>query len=146
MRFRRRFARFREAEVKGILENIGAKRLLSGQKGFGLIEVLIAVAILSIAATAFLGAISTSAIAINKQDRKITSEALAVSQINHTKSQAYQIAPASYPIIPSVPSNYAVTSNATAIVGKDGNIQLITVTVSRGGNTIYTLEDYKVNR
>ena len=146
MRMSRRVARVKEVEVKGMLANIRSRHLFSGQKGFGLIEVLIAVTILSIAATAFLGAISTSAIAINKQDRKITSEALAVSQMNLTKSQAYQAAPASYSIIPSAPSNYTVTSNATTIPGKDGNIQLITVTVSRGGNTIYTLEDYKVNR
>lgn len=146
MRMSRRVARVKEVEVKGMLANIRSRRLFSGQKGFGLIEVLIAVTILSIAATAFLGAISTSAIAINKQDRKITSEALAVSQMNLTKSQAYQAAPASYSIIPSAPTNYTVTSNATTIPGKDGNIQLITVTVSRGGNTIYTLEDYKVNR
>ena len=146
MRFRRRIARFKEADVRGALRNLGLKRLIKGQKGFGLVEVLIAVTILSIAATAFLGAISTSAIAINKQDRKITSEALAVSQINHTKSLAYQVAPTSYTIMPTVPTNYVVTSDATAIAGKDDNIQLITVTVSRGGNTIYTLEDYKVNR
>ncbi len=132
--------------MKRILANIRSKRLFRGQKGFGLIEVLIAVTILSIAATAFLGAISTSAIAINKQDRKITSEAIAVSQMNHTKSESYLIAPSSYPIMPSVPTNYVVTSDATAIAGKDENIQLITITVSRGGNTIYTLEDYKVNR
>ncbi len=146
MRISRRVARVKEVEVKGILANIRSRRLFSGQKGFGLIEVLIAVTILSIAATAFLGAISTSAIAINKQDRKITAEAIAVSQMNLTKSQAYQAAPASYTAIPSLPTNYVVTSNATTIPGKDGNIQLITVTVSRGGNTIYTLEDYKVDR
>ncbi len=146
MRISRRVARVKEVEVKGILANIRSRRLFSGQKGFGLIEVLIAVTILSIAATAFLGAISTSAIAISKQDRKITAEAIAVSQMNLTKSQAYQAAPASYSTIPSLPTNYVVTSNATTIAGKDGNIQLITVTVSRGGNTIYTLEDYKVDR
>ena len=132
--------------MRRVLANIGSRRLFRGQRGFGLIEVLIAVTILSIAATAFLGAISTSAIAINKQDRKITSEALAVSQMNHTKSRAFLVAPSSYSIMPSVPANYVVTSDATAIAGKDSNIQLITVTVSRGGTTIYTLEDYKVNR
>ncbi len=146
MHHRQWVAGFKEADVKGILGIIGSKRIFRGQKGFGLIEVLIAVTILSIAATAFLGAISTSAIAINKQDRKITSEAIAVSQMNHTKSQAYLVAPTSYPIIPSAPTNYAVTSDATAIAGRDSNIQLITVTVSREGNTLYTLEDYKVNR
>ena len=146
MRLRRRVMRFKETEVKGILANMSSRRIFGGQRGFGLIEVLIAVAILSIAATAFLGALSTSAIAIGKQDRKITSEAIAVSQMNHTKSQAYQVVPASYPIIPSVPTNYFVTSDATTIVGRDSNIQLITVTVGRDGNTLYTLEDYKVNR
>lgn len=117
-----------------------------GEKGIALVEVLIAVAILSIAVTTYISAFSTSAIAIGKEERRVTAKAYAVSQLHHTRAQAFQIAPIAYPTITPPSANYVATSNATAIAGKDDNIQKITVTVQFNGRTLSSIEDFKVNR
>ena len=103
-------------------------------------------AILAIAVTTYVAAFSTSSIAIGKESRRVTAKAFAVSQVHHTRAQAFQIAPVAYPTITPPSTSYTVTSNATAIDGKDANIQQITVTVQFNGRTLSTLEDFKVNR
>ena len=120
--------------------------LRSGERGIALVEVLIVVAILTITTTAYLSALSTSSIAIGKEDRRVTANALAISQVHDARSQSYIVAPSSYPIITQVPQGYSITSDATAIAGRDDNIQKITVTVEFKGRVISVLEDFKVNR
>ena len=122
------------------------RSLRSSERGIALVETLIAVTILAIAGTAYLGALSTSAIAIGKEDRRTTAEALAMSQLHHTRSQSYVVAPTAYPTVTSIPQGYSVSSNATAIAGRDDNIQKITVTVQFQGRVVSVLEDFKVNR
>lgn len=123
-----------------------SRTLLRGEKGIGLVEVLIAVAILAIATTTYISALSTSAIAIGKEDRRVTAKAYAISQIHYTRAQSYQVAPIAYPTLTPPSSSFTVTSNATAISGKDDNIQKITVIVQFNGRTLSSLEEFKVNR
>ena len=120
--------------------------LRSGERGIALVEVLIAVAILAIATTAYLSALSTTSIAIGKEDRRVTANALAISTVHATRSQSYIVAPSSYPIITQVPQGYSVTSNAEVIAGRDDNVQKIKVIVEFKGRVISVLEDFKVNR
>ena len=120
--------------------------LRKGENGLALVEVLIAVSILTIAITTYISAFSTSAIAIGREDRRVTAKVLAVSQIHHTRAQAYQTAPVAYPTLTPPSPNFTVTSNATAIAGKDDNIQQVTVTVQFNGRTLSVLEDFKVDR
>jgi predicted ABC-type ATPase len=51
----------------------------------------------------------------------------------------------SYALV-AAPQGYTVTAEVSTIPGADQNIQRITVTVSRGGETILTTEEYKQNR
>ncbi len=120
--------------------------LLSGERGAGLVESLIALAILAIAVTPFLAAFSTGSLAVGKADRQVTAEILARSQTEYTKSQAYVVAPASYNIITPLPAGYSISSNATSASGRDTNIQKITVTVQHDGKDLVVLEDFKLNR
>jgi len=118
----------------------------SGEKGASLVESLIAVAILAVAVTTFLVAFSSGSLAVGKADKKVTAENLARSQLESTKSQAYLVAPASYNTITPLPAGYSISSDATSIIGRDENIEKITVTVERDGKVLVVLEDFKLNR
>ncbi len=105
-----------------------------------------AVAIMTIAVTAFLAAFSTGSLAVRRADKGVTAENLARSQLEYTKSQAYVVAPASYDTITPVPAGYSISSDATSVAGRDANIQKITVTATRDGKVLLVLEDFKLNR
>jgi len=62
---------------------------LRKQRGFTLIEVIIALALLGIIAIAFLGALATASTAIIIADERTTAESLARSQMEYVKSQDY---------------------------------------------------------
>jgi type II secretory pathway pseudopilin PulG len=114
----------------------------SGERGVGLVESLIAVAILGVALVAFLAAFSTGSMAVGAADRHVTAENLARTQMENVMGQAYA---ASYVTI-TEPAGYSITITVSSVDGRDQNeIQKITVEVTYDGGT-ETLETYKVNR
>ncbi len=123
-----------------------AKRLLRNEKGVALVEALLAVALVGIAASAILTGYSTGPLSIRKADRLVTARTLAVSQLEYTLSQAYVVAPTSYDPITPLPADYSISSDATSISGRDENVQRITVTVQYGGRVLFTLEGFKVDQ
>lgn len=62
---------------------------LRKQRGFTLIEVIIAMALLGIIAIAFLGALATASSSIIIADERTTAESLARSQMEYAKNQDY---------------------------------------------------------
>jgi Tfp pilus assembly protein PilV len=120
-------------------------RLHQGQRGLGLAETLVAVAILGTAVTAFIAALSAASIAVGAQDEDTTAQALASSQLEYTKSYTYDAGAASYPSL-STPEGYELTVAVSPVPGTDTDIQKITVTVSRDDQDVLTVADYKVNR
>jgi prepilin-type N-terminal cleavage/methylation domain-containing protein len=133
------------------------------EKGFSLIEVMLAIALLGIIAVAFLGALATGSKAIIIADERATAESLARSQMEYVKNQPYILGATEYDIDPNLtlPDGYAVeimaepidpvTGEALVNPSDDKGIQKITITVEHLGRPIitsgnYTLEDYKVNR
>lgn len=119
--------------------------MTSGQEGVGLVETLVAVAILGATLVVLLTAISTGVIGVAMTEERVTAENLARSQLEYTKSQTYVAAPASYATV-TPPAGYTVSAEASSIPGGDSSIQQITVTVTRDGETLLTVEDYKVDR
>lgn len=109
-------------------------------------EVLVASAIVGIAFAALLGALSTGALAVRGYESRFTAEAVARSQLEFTKAQPYQVAPATYDPFSPLPQGYSVVAEASPISGRDDDVQKITVTVSHNGQVVYTLEDFKANR
>ena len=59
------------------------------EKGFSLMEVMVAIALMGIVAVAFLGALSTGSKAIFIADERATAESLARTQMEYVKSQDY---------------------------------------------------------
>ena len=119
------------------------------EKGFSLIEVVIALALLGIIGVALLSGLATASKCIYIADERATAESLARSQMESVKEQTYRVV-GSYAIIdPSTlgyPASYAIDLAVDPLAGVLGGIQEITVTVSHYGNVIITLENYKVNR
>ncbi|MCH8919194.1 MAG: hypothetical protein IIA23_00600 [Chloroflexi bacterium] len=121
------------------------RRMLDGQEGVGLVEVLVAVAILGVTLVALLTAISTGSLGVATTEERVTAENLARSQLEYTKSQAFLPAPASYATV-TPPTGYTVSADAVSIPEGASAIQKITVTITRNGETLLTVEDYKVDR
>jgi type II secretory pathway pseudopilin PulG len=127
------------------------KRLLKittnirGQKGLGLVETLIALTILGTATVAFVGALSAGSIATGTQDEQVVAQSLAQSQLEYTKNYAYDPGAVTYPTL-AAPEGYGISVTVAAVPGTDTNIQKITVTITRDGQNLLVVEDYKVNR
>jgi type II secretory pathway pseudopilin PulG len=132
---------------------------LKEENGIGLVESLAAVAILGAAGVAFVLSLSTGAIAVREGDQETIAQSLARAQLEYTKNYPYSPAPTSYPYVytynetynpnpVTLPEGYAVSVTVSTIpqAGGDTNIQKITVTISREGEDILTITDYKVKR
>jgi len=113
-------------------------KLVSGQKGTTLIEVLIAIALLGMIAVPFLTALSTSSRALIIADERTTTESLIRSQMEYVKSQEYDAD--EYAEIADIPVGYDVYLNVTELVP---GLQNITVTVWRDGEPVLTTSTYK---
>jgi prepilin-type N-terminal cleavage/methylation domain-containing protein len=141
-----------------------------GSRGFTLIEVTIAIALLGIIAVTILTALSTASVALIIADRRATAESLARSQMEYVKNQDYinyhESGHGEYAEIGGYTPNYDVTTavepidpdnyqpytynNSTGTFENDDGIQKITVTViyyivGSGNQEVerrFVLEDY----
>ncbi len=126
------------------LDNNGSR--CTSERGAGLVEALIATAIVGVGLTALLAALATGSLAVNRSGDGVTAENLARSQMEYAKSQVYRPAPAEYKLISPVPDGYVISALASPISGRDQDIQRITVTVTRDGQTVAEIESFKANR
>ena len=143
-------------------------RLITGQKGLTLIEVLIAIAILALIAVPFLTALSTSSRGIIIADERTTAESIVRSEMEYIKNCDYHFTGFSYEI-PATPDNpppwdesrtaldshyagYSVNVTGVPIDPDTGDphtdlhIQNITVKVYHGAKLVLTTSTYKVAR
>jgi prepilin-type N-terminal cleavage/methylation domain-containing protein len=149
------------------------KALQGSSRGFTLIEVLVALALVGIIAIAFLGGLSTASRAVLTADVRTTAESLARTQIEDVKNQDYidysdpdREPPEYYLEIDEYPEHYDIevevepiytdpetgesspysyNEESGAFDGDDG-IQKITVVVSHDYEVVVTLVSYKVDR
>lgn len=131
----------------GLLKGLGrrARRLVKGQGGLGLAETLVAVGILGTGVVALVGAMSAGSLAVGEQAQQATVQRLAAQQMETVKAAPYDITGASYVTV-GAPAGYAVEVNVDSGIYTTTDIQLVTVTVTRDGADVLTIEDYKVNR
>ncbi len=118
---------------------------LRSERGVALVEALVAVAIAGTALVMFLSGMSAGLLSTSQSDRLSTAHELARSQVESTKAATYHAPPYTYASVPA-PSGYGVSATANSIAGAGAGIELITVTVTKDGATIFTLQDYKVDR
>jgi hypothetical protein len=116
------------------------------QAGFGLVESLLAVAILGSTIFMLMGGLSTGAISVGILQEDIVAENLGRTQLEYTKSLPYNTAPFSYQSIAEVPEGYTITTEATSVSDRNENIQRLIITIYREYGAVYVLEGFKVNR
>ena len=124
----------------------GAKACLVGnERGFGLVETLVAVAILGVAVVALVLGLSTGSITVGEGNQELVAQSLAQTQLEYVKGYSYDPEATTYPTV-DTPEGYSICAEVGSIPDADTDIQRITVTISRDGEAILTVKDYKVNR
>ena len=143
------------------------KACQGSSRGFTLIEVLIAMALVGIIAIAFLSALSTASMALITADERATAESLARSQMEFVKNQPYNSAPdggeAIYQKIPytEIPDSYTIgsvnrddeisddvlgipwDSQTNQPLDEDNGLQKIKLVIKHHNEAVITLEGYK---
>ena len=120
------------------------KLVHKNERGFTLIEILLAIAMLGIVVIALYMGLSTAFKAYGVSNQRATAMALAQSQLEYIEKRTYSTV---YPIIQSpeyvVPGNFSITVDSPEI---NTNLQKITVGVFFKGSLVYTVDDYKVKK
>jgi len=132
---------------------------MKNERGFSLVEVIIALLLLGIVAVAFLGGLSTASKVIFTADERATAESLARTEMEYVRNQDYDksVAPWSYELPSTPPSwdathalpegyaGYTVSVTAEPLHATDDGIQRIIVTVRHleKPDAIVTLEAYR---
>jgi prepilin-type N-terminal cleavage/methylation domain-containing protein len=136
-------------------------------RGFTLIEVLIALALMGTIAITILSALSTASLALITADKRATAESLARSQMEFAKNQGYEEAPddgeATYNEITPIPDGYTICSvnraggTVNGVIGipwdsednepveEDDGLQKIELVIKHNDKVVITLEGYKRN-
>jgi len=120
------------------------------ESGATLLEAVVALAIVGTIAVTFLSGLAITSKAAFTADERATAERLAQSQMEWAKNSDYVYSTIQYSPAP-MPSgkdyiNYSATIAAEPLHDPDDGIQKITVTVTRSGEGVITLEGYKVDR
>lgn len=123
-------------------------RVMKGDKGFVFIETIVALALLGIIAVVLLSSVGTATKATMVADEQVTAESLARSEIEYIKGCDYQYSATEYPIDSTldIPGSWSVGTTVEAISGRGDDIQKVTVTVQRGGESELSVVTYKVDR
>ena len=117
-------------------------RLFKGEKGFSLLETVIALALLGIIGVAFLSGLATTSRARTTADERSGAKILVETYMENVKKMEYS---SSYNI--TAPDEFAGYSvNLTVENERNMDIQRLTVTVWHHGRNVLALESYKVRR
>jgi prepilin-type N-terminal cleavage/methylation domain-containing protein len=153
------------------MSKIGTKFMHKGERGFTMLEVVIAIGLLGIIAVSVLAALSTASAALIIADRKATAESLARTEMEYVKNQDYidysESGHEEYDKVGGYTENYNVDITVEPInpstyepylyieyesrFHQDDGIQFITVSVTyyilgsenKEVERQYVLEDYK---
>lgn len=117
------------------------KAFQGGSRGFTLVDVLIAVALIGVIVIAFLSSLSTASTVLIITDERATAESLARSQMEDIKNQQKS---ATYPS--TIPDEYEEAGYSAAIDATllNEGLQKITIIIAHHDEEVVTLVGYKV--
>lgn len=119
---------------------------LRGQAGVTLVETIVALSIVGLAMAAFAVATGTSALSLKSVMSENQAASLALAQIEYLKGQPFNASASTYATGVTVPQGYTLATAVLPVAGADSNVQLVRITVTRGGATVLVLDSLKLNR
>jgi prepilin-type N-terminal cleavage/methylation domain-containing protein len=115
---------------------------MKSEKGYTLIEVIVALALLGFISASFLGGVATTSTARVTADERTSAKILAESLMDTVKKLPYA---SSYDDAITIPSEFTgYTANCT--ITNMNNIQKLIIAVQHRNRTVLKLENYKTNR
>ena len=123
---------------------------MNTEKGFALIETLVAIAILGAVGVVFLSGLATASKSTMVADEKTTAQSLLVSQLEWARNCTYEYEASEYPAA-AIPegadyTGYSAAISAQPVDNPDGGIQKITITISRHDEQVMAMDSYKADR
>ena len=118
---------------------------IGNESGISLVESLVAIAILGGGVLTMILAMSGGALAVNENDQEVVAQSLARTELEYIKNYTYDSGATTYPAV-SAPDGYGISVGVSAVPGGNANIQKVTANITRNGEVIMTVVDYKVNR
>ena len=133
-------------EIKAFRKRAVAR--LVGQRGFSLLEVIVALGILGFIGVAFMSALGSAVQSQGIVKENVRGENLVRAQLEDIRNQTYL---ASYTSTLSLPPDYSISIDTQPYCTpepctSDDNIQKNTVKVSLGGKLLVSVEDLKARR
>ena len=120
-------------------------------RGFSLIETVIAIGLLGIIAVALVSALATGIKVLSMTDIRETARDLAERQMESVQRQPYDAAhnPPVYQALVGAPADFTITLTPTRLdrgggTDNDTGIQHVTISVKKGTKPIFELEGQKV--
>lgn len=111
------------------------------ETGTTLVELLVALAIIALAVTIFIAALSTGSLAVQTTDQLTTANHLTAVQLESIKNEAYD--PGGAYTAVTAPAGYTINITYSQI---QPGLQQVTVTVVYQGRPLSTISNYKVDR
>jgi len=143
--------------IKKCGRRAGLKKLVRDQRGWSLVEVLVAVAILAVIGVAFLSALSTGYMALVIADEDTVAESLTRTEFESIKNAGYPIrlvAENPNPALSEFLSHRSVLNDLYAVdieiaeladESQERPVQIITVHISHQGERVLSTQTYKVD-
>lgn len=128
-----------------ISKRIKRKISFKCERGVTLVEAAVAVLLLGGVVLTMVLSMSSGVLAVREDGRQVVAQGLARTEMEYVKQCPYDPDATTYPEV-AAPDGYSIDVSVAPVPGAGTDIQKVTADIINNGETILTIQDYKVNR